>query len=201
MNNYLKLNFKSKMKVVIPEKFEDLDSWVEELYQEIIKAKPLVEDCKEIESFIINKRLAEVYILLDFICEMKKIPIRKNNALEIDLIRMLRKYNLNEIYSLLNYQSTMAASRLYEIEHSNSSGNWHQDMVFGVKISSSIDYLESKNQKPKYPKLLPENWNYSEVELFISANVIGNYEKWEKFTPSEILALWLQATQALDNIC
>lgn len=191
MNNYSRLNFKSEIKVVIPDEFDDIESWIEGLYQEIIKAKPLIDDCKEIEKYIINKRLSEVYILLDSICEMKKIPLVKNNALEIDLIRMLKRYNLNEIYGLLSYQAKISASYLYDIEHSKSGYN--KNIVFGREISKGIDYLQSKNENPKYPKPLPENWTYSEVELFISANIIGNYERWDKFTPNEILALWIEA--------
>lgn len=192
MNNYSRLNFKSEMKVVIPDEFDGIESWIAGLYQEIIKAKPLVDDCKEIENFIINKRLAEVYLLLDSICEMKKIPIVKNNALEIDLIRMLKKYNLNEIYNLLSYQAKISASYLYDIEHSKSGYN--KNMVFGREISKGIDYLQSKNESPKYSKPLPENWIYSEIEIFIIANIIKNYEKWHKFTPDQILAMWIGVT-------
>ena len=192
MSNYLRLNFKSKIKVVIPTKFEDLENWIEELYQEIIKAKPSINDCNEIEKFIINNRLAEVYLLLDSICEVRKIPILKNNALELDLIRMLKKYNLNEIYSLLSYQATMATSRLYEIEHSKSGYN--KNIVFGREISKSLDYLQSKTENPKYSKPLPENWTFSEIEIFIIANIIKNYEKWHKFTPDQILIKWIAVT-------
>ncbi len=193
INNYLRLNFKSKIKVVIPEKFEDLESWIEELYLEIIKAKLSIDDCIEIEKFINCKRLGEIYILLDSICEMKSIPIKKNNALEIDLIRMLKKYNLNEIYSVLDYQAKMAASRLYEIEHSKNSNIFHKDTIFAMKISSAIDFLQMRNEKPKYPKPLLENWTYSEVEVFISSTIIRNCEKWHKFIPDEILALWVES--------
>ena len=116
----------------------------------------------------------------------------KNNALEIDLIRMLNKYNLNEIYRLLIYQAKISASYLYDIEHSKSGYN--KNMVFGREISRRLDYLQSKNESLKYSKPLPENWNYSEIEIFIIANIIKNYEKWHKFTPDQILAMWIGVT-------
>lgn len=106
---------------------------------------------------------------------------------------MISKFNLNEIYSLLSYQANKTMSRLYEVENIyNDDNKFVKEPQFNLKISSYLDYLEGKNEKPKYPRVLPEDWNYSDIELFVSANIIGNYERWDKFTPKQIYNIWLE---------
>lgn len=191
---YLRLNFNSEITLVLPEKHKTIDDWIESLYEEIIASKLSVKDCKDLEKFIINKRLKEVYGLLDYVSSYRKIPVKKNNALELDLIRMIKMFDLQHILSLLYYQGKMAASRLYDIEHSDdANARFQKDYVFGNRISSYLDYLEKKNEKPKYSRSLPENWTFSEIEMFVIKHIIGNYEKWDKFTPDEILALWVES--------
>lgn len=194
INTYLRLNFNSEITLVFPEKYKTIDDWIESLYEEIITSKLNIKDCKDLEEFIINKRLKEVYGLLDYVSSYRKIPVKKNNALELDLIRMLKKFDLQHILSLLYYQGKMTASRLYDLEHSDdTNAKFQKDYVFGNKISSYLDYLEKMNDKPKYSRSLPENWTFSEIEMFVIKHIIGNYEKWDKFTPDEILALWVES--------
>lgn len=107
---------------------------------------------------------------------------------------MVGKFNLNEIYSLLSYQANRTMSKLYEVENIYQDDNkFLKEPQFNLKISSYIDYLEEKNERPKYPRPLPYEWNYSDVELFVSANIIGNYEKWNKFIPEQIYDLWINS--------
>lgn len=194
VNTYLHLKFNSEITVVLPEKYQTIEDWIESLYKEILVSKLSIKDCKDLEKFIINKRLNEVYGLLEYVSSYKKIPVKKNNALELDLIRMLKMFDLQHILSLLYYQGKMSASRLYDLEHSDDPNTkFQKDLVFGNKISSYLDYLEKKNEKPKYPKSLPENWTFSEIEMFVIKHIIGNYEKWDKFTPDEILTLWVES--------
>ena len=56
-----------------------------------------------------------------------------------------------------------------------------------------MDYLERKNEKHKHPRPLPLDWVTSEIELFVSMNIIKGYQKWEKYTPEEITSEWLAA--------
>lgn len=200
IQTYLTLNFKANINLVIPEHYDSLEQWILELYQEIIESKVYLNDFKEVEKYIKNKRLNEVYALLDFVCDYKKIPIKKNNALELDLMRMLIKYDLQHIFSLFWYQSKFAGDRLRTLDLSGDENTkFMKDYVFAKKISSYLDYLDQKDEKPKYPRSLPENWMYSEIELFVSAHIIGNFERWEKFTPQEILSTWFNATQKSDD--
>lgn len=80
-----------------------------------------------------------------------------------------------------------------------SKSRFSREYVFPHYISSYLDYLESKNQNPKYPRNLPDNWVYSEIELFISSSIIGHYQKWDKFTPKEIQAIWFESTKASND--
>ena len=176
VNTYLHLKFNSEITVVLPEKYQTIEDWIESLYEEIIASKLSIKDCKDLEKFIINKRLKEVYGLLDYVSSYRKIPVKKNNALELDLIRMLKKFDLQHILSLLYYQGKMSASRLYDLEHSeDANAKFQKDYVFGNKISSYLDYLDKVNEKPKYSSSLPENWTFSEIEMFFIKHIIGNY--------------------------
>lgn len=191
VTKYLALNFRSEIKIIIPKEINSLDEWIEELYKNILNYELNIDDYKAIKNYLDNKRLVEVYFLLDKICIRKKIPVKKNNALEFNLMRMINKFNLNEIYSLLSYQANKTMSRLYEVENIyNDDNKFVKEPQFNLKISSYLDYLEEKNEKPKYPRALPEDWNYSDIELFVSANIIGNYERWDKLTPDQVFLLW-----------
>lgn len=194
VNYYLRLSFNSEVNVEIPKDFNSFDDWIEKLYEEIIEEKLLVSDYKELEKFILNKRLLEVYSLLDYVCQLKSIPVKKNNAFELDLMRMLLKYDLQHVLAIFMYMAKQTAADLYDLSQKIFDVKlFMKEPIFGRHLASYLDHLERKNEKPKYPRQLPENWTYSEIELFVSANVIGNYEKWEKFTPNEILSLWMEA--------
>ncbi|WP_228147111.1 hypothetical protein [Acinetobacter sp. ANC 3832] len=191
VQTYLKIDFHRKFKVSIPQIYKTVEEWIEKLFLEIKNSCVNISDLKEIEKFVLDNRLKEVYALIELICEKRNIPIKKNNAFEHNLVRMIKKYDLQHIYSLLLYQANMTASKLYDLSNSSvSNANFIKENIYANKIASYLDKLEKNNEKPKYARLLPENWTYSEVELFISAHIIGNYEKWEKYTSNEILALW-----------
>jgi hypothetical protein len=191
VQTYLKIDFNSQIKVSIPQIYKNVEEWIEKLFLEIKNSCVNISDLKEIEKFVLDKRLKEVYALVGLICEKRNIPIKKNNAFEHDLVRMIKKYDLQHIHSLLLYQANMTASKLHDLSNSSvSNANFIKENIYANKIASYLDKLEKNNEKPKYARLLPENWTYSEVELFVSAHIIGNYEKWEKYTSNEILALW-----------
>lgn len=191
VQTYLKIDFNSQIKFSIPKIYKNIEEWIEKLFLEIKNSCVNISDLKEIEKFVLNKRLKEIYALVGLICEKRNIPIKKNNAFEHELVRMIKKYDLQHIYSLLVYQANMTASKLYDLSNSSvSNANFIKENIYANKIASYLDKLEKNNEKPKYARLLPENWTYSEVELFVSAHIIGNYEKWEKYTINEILALW-----------
>lgn len=56
-----------------------------------------------------------------------------------------------------------------------------------------MNYLESNDKHPQYATSLPTHWIYSEIELFVGMNLICNDQKWDKFTPDEILSLWIES--------
>lgn len=193
---YLRENFNSQILFNMPKKYKKIEDWVENLFITIQNYVLDFSDLKQLEKFVLNKRLKEVYALVGLISEKRKIPLKKNNAFEHDLVRMTKKYDLKHIYSLLLYQANMTASKLYDLSNSSEgNSNLIKENIYALKIASYLDKLEKDNEKPKYPCLLPENWTYSEVELFVSAHIIGNYEKWENFTTNEILALWSDAVE------
>lgn len=196
----LSLNFYNDIFLILPEKFNKKEDWVLKLFDQITAYELKIDDLKEIEEFLTLKRLGEVYALINYICRARNIPLKKNNAFEIDLIRMLRKYDLQHVWSIIFYQAKQAASELYDMEfNQHSKSRFSREYVFPHYISSYLDYLESKNQQPKYPRNLPDNWVYSEIELFISSSIIGHYQKWDKFTPQQIQAMWFESTLVSDE--
>lgn len=147
ITKYLSLNFRSEIKIIIPEGMNNLEEWIGQLYGNIINYKLKVDDCEDIKNYLDTKRLVEVYFLIDDICSRKKIPIKKNNALEFNLMRMISKFNLNEIYSLLSYQANKTMSKLYEVENIYKDNNkFVKEPLFNLKILSYLDYLEEKKK-------------------------------------------------------
>lgn len=197
---YSKLDINNNIYINLPKGYDNVMLWVGEVYNKIINFSLCLDDIKEIENYILAKRLAEVYFLLDYICDSKKIPVTKDNALELELLRMLTRYNLNDSFSLLNYQSRETMAYLYELHAKDKySFSYKKYNVYRMKISSYLNHLEFKDEKPKYPRDLPLEWSISEVELFVSMHIIKNYQKWEKFTPSEIIEMWLSAVEIDSN--
>ena len=83
---------------------------------------------------------------------------------------------------------------MYKIEHQGDSNyKFRKNHVFRYKLASYLTHLLQKKQNPKFDRDLPIDWTYSELENFISAQIIGNYEHWEVYTPDEILALWVES--------
>ncbi len=194
IQTYLALNFRTDINLVIPECYDSLEQWTLGLFQEIVESKIYVQDIKDIEKYIKNKRLKEIYELVGFICDYRKVPYEKDSALEFELMRMLNSFNLRYIFSILAYQAKEASAELYKIEHQGDSNyKFRKNHVFRYKLASYLTHLLQKKQNPKFDRDLPIDWTYSELENFISAQIIGNYEHWEVYTPDEILALWVES--------
>lgn len=194
VNSFFHLNFNSEITVVLPKKYQTIDDWIESLYEEIIISKLNIKDCKDLEKFIVNKRLKETYGLVDFTCNYRKVPYEKDSALEFELMRMLNNFNLRYIFSILAYQAKEASAELYKIEHDGDSNyRFKKNHIFRYKLANYLTHLLQKNKNPKFDRDLPKEWTYSELENFIAAQVIGNYEHWEVYTPEQILALLVQS--------
>ncbi len=93
----LSLNFYNDIFVVLPVEFNKKEDFILKLFNSITSYELKIDDLKEIEEFLIFKRLREVYTFIDFICRARNILLKKNNAFEIDLIRMIRKYDLQHV--------------------------------------------------------------------------------------------------------
>lgn len=187
-----KLDFSKNVRVNIKEGYSHLDSWIKDLYSEIVNSSLTIEDCSEIEYFVMTKRFMEVYDLINYTCNEWGIPVSKDNALEFEMLRMIKNFNLNDCFSILYFKAKATAARLHQMKAERAEKyHFKKDHIFRHNISSYIDYLESKDEKPKYARALPVEWITSEVELFISMNLIKDCQKWEKLTPNEIVSKWL----------
>lgn len=195
LKSYLTLNFNYHCKIVIPQNFDSIESWMYEVYLDIFRTKLTVEDVKEIESFIINKRLYEVYKLINLVCEKNSIPWLKDNKFDFEVLRMINKYNLEVIYNILNYCAGKATSRLYLIEKLKGNKSLFQEKhIYRLEVSFMLEKLLKSDNPVLYTKNLPYNWVFSEEELFINTYIIGGDQKWCKYTPKEILSMWLKKT-------
>lgn len=195
LKKYLALNFNYHCNIVIPHDFESIESWMSEVYLDIFRTKVTVGDIKEVESFIINKRLYEVYKLINLVCEKNSIPWLKDSKFDFEVLRMIQKYNLEVIYNILNYCAGKATSRLYLIEKSKGNKYLFQEKhIYRLEVSFMFEKLIKSDNPILYTKNLPYNWVFSEEELFINTYIIGGDQKWCKYTPKEILSMWLKKT-------
>lgn len=194
--NFLKINFDHYSVLVTPSQYESIDDWLIGLFKEIKEHKLSLNDIKDVEKFLFNMRISEIYALAEFVCESNKIPLLKDNALEFEFMRAIDKYNLEQIYNIFNYQATYTTSTLYKISAiENKSLTFNKDKLFTKNISYFITRMNQKSSDQHYSKPLPLSWEYSEFEQFISAHVIGSAEKWDKVTPKQILSSWLNAVE------
>lgn len=192
------IDFSNSIHINLPDKVDNVEFWVEEIYHEIINSKLTLQDCAEIETYVMTKRLMEVYELLDYACNHWNVPVVKSSALEFELLRMVSIFNLNDCFAIVFYQAKETSALLNKMRSDDINQYRFTKMhLFRVKISSYIDHLERKNEKPKYSRPLPMEWITSEVELFVSMNIIKGYQKWEKLMPKEIVSEWL-ATLDID---
>lgn len=194
--NFLKFNFEYHTEIVIPPQFENINDWIVELFKDIKECKLELVDIKDLENFLFDMRISEIYALAEFVCASNKIPLCKDNALEFEFIRMVDKYNLEQIYNIFNYQATYTTSTLYKISVSeHDSLKFSKDKLFTKNIGYFITRMEQKSPDQHYSKSLPLSWEQSEFEQFVSAHIIGSAEKWEKLTPKQILSCWLNAVE------
>lgn len=194
--NFLKINFDHHSVLVIPSRYEGIDDWVVELFKEIKEYKLSLSDIKDIEKFLFDMRFSEIYTLAEFVCESNKIPLSKDNALEFEFIRVTDKYNLEQVYNIFNYQATYTTSILYKISATqNHSLTFNKDKLFTKNIGYFVTRMDQKSSDQHYSKPLPLSWENSEFEQFISAHIIGGAEKWDRFTPKQILSRWLDTVE------
>lgn len=188
------IDFSNSIHINLPDKFDNVGLWAEEVYHKIVNSKLTLQDCKEIKAYLTTKRLMEVYELLDYVCGHWNVPVEKKNALEFELLRMINNFNLNDCFAIITYQAKESSARLNQMMSEDiNKYRFTKIHVFRMKLSSYLDHLEKKNEKPKYSRSLPMEWITSEVELFVSMNIIKGYQKWEKYTPEEITSEWLAA--------
>lgn len=190
----LKLSFDYQIKIIIPKEFKNLEEWIIELFNIIQMHKLSYNDIKEIEAFILNKRRIDVGILINDIAVNKHIPIDKNKSYEFELERLSREYNLEVIHNILAYQATQTAAYLYQIEHSkDTSSDFIKSRVYIKNIEHFLNRVKRYENSTLYTKTLPLDWVDSHLELFMANYIIKNNQKWHKFTPDEILALWVES--------
>lgn len=196
LKNYLKLNFNYHCQIVVPNGFDSIESWMSNVYSEIFKTKLTIDDVKEVESFILNKRFNEVYKLIGLVCEKNLIPFLKDNAFDFEVLRMARNYNLEVIFNLLIYCAETTKSKLYLInelkDYESLTGKKH---IYRNHVSSRLEKLLKNNYPVLYAKNLPNNWVFSEEELFINTYIIESDQRWSKYNPKEILNMWLDKTK------
>lgn len=196
----LTLNFYNDIVIVLPTNCHTKEDWILKIYNEIVTHQLDFIEIQQIEEFLTIKRLREVYALIDYICKTKNIPLKKNNAFEVDLVRMLKKYNLQYVWSIIFYQAKLTAAKLYDMQFNNNDKVlFAKEHIFSRYISSYLGRLEKNNIDPKFSRNLPYNWIYSEIEYFVAAYIIKNYEKWEKYTPNQILTFWIESV-GMENI-
>ncbi|WP_252099339.1 hypothetical protein [Acinetobacter baumannii] len=148
-------------------------------------------DIQQIENFVKNIRLQEIYYLIPEVFSKFPIPYEKNLNLETNLIQLSEYFDLEHSYSLLFYQAKLLAGDLFiekikdEIDHEKHKNKYSN------KISSYIKYLVDSNKKPNYPKKLPDNWQFSQIEQFISLRFFDNQHNWTGMNTKEIISTWL----------
>jgi len=148
-------------------------------------------DIQQIENFVKNIRLQEIYYLIPEVFSKFPVPYEKNLNLETNLIQLSEYFDLEHSYSLLFYQAKMLAGDLFiekmkdEIDHEKHKNKYSN------KIASYIKYLVDSKKKPNYPKKLPDNWHFSQIEQFISLNFFDNQHNWAGMNTKEIISAWL----------
>lgn len=195
LKSYLKLNFNYHCHVIVPKGFESIESWMSNVYSEILKTKLTIDDVREVESFVVNKRFNEVYKLISLVCEKNLIPFLKDNAFDFDVLRMARNYNLEVIFNLLTYCAENTKSELYLMNELKDYESLNKKKhIYRKYVSSRLEKLLKNNYPVLYTKNLPNNWVFSEEELFVNTYIIEGDQRWSTYTPKEILNMWLDKT-------
>lgn len=148
-------------------------------------------DIQQIENFVKNIRLQEIYYLIPEVFSKFPVPYEKNLNLETNLVQLSEYFDLEHSYSLLFYQAKLLAGDLFiekikdEIDHERHKNKYSN------KIASYIKYLVDSKKKPNYPKKLPDNWQFSRIEQFVSLSFFENHHNWAGMNTREIVSTWL----------
>ncbi|MBP2809148.1 hypothetical protein J8640_03715 [Acinetobacter baumannii] len=146
---------------------------------------------KQIENFVKNIRLQETYYLIKEIYLKFPIPFKKNLNLETNLVQLSDYFDLEHSYSLLFYQAKLLAGDLFIEKIKNELDYEKHENKYSNKISSYVKYLVDSQKKPNYPKKLPDNWQFSQIEQFVSLSFFDNQHNWAGMSTKEIISTWL----------
>lgn len=195
LRTILELDISENLYINIPENYDNPSSWLCDLHEEIINTKLTVEICKEIEEYVHKKRLLEIYKLINIHLEKEYIEVRKDNALEMEILRMINIYHLPRCNVIINYLANRTVKDLYKSIRRGTFLNNDNDNVFRENMTGFLDYIEGKDYESEFFKLLPDSWVTSEVEIYISTYIIKSYKRWDKNTPNEIVQMWLSTSE------
>ncbi|MGR6842479.1 hypothetical protein [Acinetobacter baumannii] len=146
---------------------------------------------KQIENFVKNIRLQETYYLIKEIYLKFPIPFKKNLNLETNLVQLSDYFDLEHSYSLLFYQAKLLAGDLFIEKIKNELDYEKHENKYSNKIASYVKYLVDSQKKPNYPKKLPDNWQFSQIEQFVSLSFFDNQHNWAGMSTKEIISTWL----------
>ena len=148
-------------------------------------------DIQQIENFVRNIRLREIYYLILDIYLKFPIPYEKNLNLETNLLQLSEHFDLEHSYSLLFYQAKLLAGELFGEKIKDGIDHEKHKNKYSNKIASYIKYLVDSQKKPNYPKKLPDNWQFSRIEQFVSLSFFDNQHNWAGMSTREIVSTWL----------
>ncbi|ENX12378.1 hypothetical protein F895_03309 [Acinetobacter sp. CIP 64.2] len=150
-----------------------------------------IANVKQIEDFVKNIRLREIYYLILGIYSKFPIPYEENLNLETNLFELSEHFDLEHSYSLLFYQAQMLAGELFGEKIKDEIDREKHKNKYSNKIASYIKYLVNSQKKPNYPKKLPDNWQFSRIEQFVSLSLFDNQHNWAGMSTREIISTWL----------
>ncbi|MFW2100511.1 hypothetical protein [Acinetobacter johnsonii] len=150
-----------------------------------------IVNVKQIENFVKNIRLQEIYYLIKEVYLKFPIPYKKNLNLETNLVQLSDYFDLEHSYSLLFYQAKLLAGDLFIEKIKGELDHEKHENKYSNKIASYVKNLADSQKKPNYPKKLPDNWQFSQIEQFVSLSFFDNQLNWAGMSTKEIISTWL----------
>ena len=162
------------------------------LHNDVISSSVSISDIKQIESYVKNKRQAELLSIFLRTCKEKGIPYKEDNALNMVLSNMAEKFNLKECNNIIEYRSKNVIANIQQASRKGIFRHQTQH-YFRAELMRHLDLIDKNPDMKRFEKPLDIDWAISQTETFVSTYIIRDNKFWSGLTVNEIISNWVSS--------
>ena len=182
---------------VLPAGFQDHEEFASHLFDDLQRNEVHLSDIRDIENYIINKRMHEIECIFLSVCRDSNIPHKIDNSLLLIFKRMSEKYTLKECNNIINYRAKDVVFNINKAKI-NRTNTLSIPYFFRNNLERYMDYIDNLDNPTIYTRRLGHDWMRSEIEAFVSLHLIRSSKSWDDLTADEIIESWVSKLEVIN---